>query len=73
MRHGTDRQADGSQYRLMSPPHGGGIITLDLLPYAQGDSDTVSFHIYASWFFAANLWVKLLEMFVTLLSLKYAK
>ena len=27
----------------------------------QGDSDVISFHIYASWFFTAILWVKLLE------------
>jgi len=40
--------------------------------YTQGDSDVISFHIYASWFFTAILWVKLLEMLVTLLSVKYA-
>ena len=38
---------------------------------AATDSDVISFHIYASWFCAAILWVKLLDMFVTLMSLKY--
>jgi len=36
------------------------------------DNDVFSLHIYASWFFAAILWVKLLQMLVILLSLKYA-
>ena len=31
--------------------------------YTYGDSDVISFHIYASWFSpAAILWVKLLEI-----------
>jgi len=37
--------------------------------YTQGDNDVVSFQLV----FAAILWVKLLEMFVTLMSLKYSR
>jgi len=36
--------------------------------YTPGDSDVISFQLV----FAAMLWVKLGEMFVTMISLKYA-
>jgi len=38
----------------------------------QGDSYVISFHIYANWVSAVILWVKLLQMFVTLMSFIYA-
>jgi len=38
--------------------------------YTQGDSDVILFHIYAT-FFAAILWVKVLEVLVIPLLLKH--
>ena len=42
--------------------------------YTHGDSDVISFHIYASWFLPPSCWptLKLSEMFVTVIALKYA-
>ena len=40
--------------------------------YTQGDSDVTSFHIYASWFLPPSCTLKLSEMFVTVIALKYA-
>jgi len=39
-----------------------------------GDSDVISFHMYASWFSlqSCGTWVIVLEMFIIVMSLNYA-
>jgi len=62
---------NSTHYAKLYPQNDDRIVTIDSVTslhpmYTQGDSEVISFDI------DANLWVKLLEMFLTLLSLKYA-